>query len=147
MELLRTYTVTSKKTRIVWVFKYNQDGELRMFQPLNGNITNDIFNYMFIGGRFPYDEKQMILFKTRFLKYFEISEDNYDLSIDNFMNHYGKKTRKKETTAYWKKMSDANKIKALLGIKKLNNHIRLNTWKDKPDPIRYLKHERYNDEY
>lgn len=147
MELLRTYTVTSKRTRIVWIFKYDQDGNLRLFQPLNGEIDNDKATFLFLQNRFPHDEPKMLVFKSKMTKYFTIDEEDYDLSFDTFMNVYGKKTRKKESSAYWKKMTDANKLKAILGVKKLNNHIRLNPWKEKPDPIRYLKHERYNDEY
>ena len=144
---LKTYTVTHRATKKVWVFKYNIHGDLRSFEPLDGRINDELAMYMFGGMKFPYNEDRMGLFKKHLKKQFEIDVNELEYDFDLFWNEYAHKTRNKETKDYWKKMSVEDRVKAVKGVRKYKNFLRLNSWRSPVDPIRYLKREMFNDEF
>lgn len=64
-------------------------------------------------------------------------------SFEDFWNRYNKKTDRKATEAYWKKMPEEKKI---LAVEQMNNHKagkEPQYWKA---PIRYLRDERWTDQ-
>ena len=149
MQQLTTYTAKSRLNGFVMVFRYHLEGNLQSFEILEGTLLKKQIDWFFSSGNFPYYESMIKSWlKGDMRKHFEIVIGEPDLSFEAFWELYGHKTRKKETQDHWeKKMDAAERIKTFMGLKKYNNHLRLNTWKNKVDPIRYLKHKRYEDEF
>lgn len=131
------------------IFKYHLEGHLFSFELLEGKLLEKQVEWFFKTGNFPYYESEIKAWlKGKMRRHFEIEVGEPNLSFDAFWELYGHKTRKSETKQYWdKKMNNAERVKAFMGLKKYNNHLQINDWKNKVDPIRFLKHRRYEDEY
>lgn len=146
MEQFKTYTVRAKTTKAVWVFKYDLDGSLHSFEVLDGSFDEARANWLFVSGRFPYNESVMKKWFKVLRKYFEIEIGIPEITFDYFYNLYGKKTTKKQASDFWNKMKKADKIKAVMFIRNYKNVCKLYNNREQVDPIRYLKHRRYEDE-
>jgi len=144
-----TYTVKSKKDGFVWEFKYSLNGHLKSFKLLQGQLSETQTNWLFTGGNFPYNVEIMTsVWMVKLKKNFETTVGEADLSFENFWNTYAHKVGKKKMAENaWQKMSKANKIKALIGIKKYENNLRLYPGQAKAHPSTYLNQEYYNNEY
>lgn len=144
-----TYTVKSRKDGFVWEFKYNLNGSLKAFKLLQGQLSDTQTNWLFKAGNFPYHVDIMTrVWMAKLRKNFEISVGEADLSFENFWNTYGHKVgKKKMAQTSWGKLSKANKIKALIGIKKYNNNLKLYPGQAKAHASTYINQEYYNNEY
>lgn len=147
MENLTTYTIKGKESGYIWRFSYHIDGSLHSFEVLEGMFTAKQAKWLFEGGRFPYKIEVIEIWKKHLKKNFEIEEALPSYTFEVFYNMYGNKTTKKQSADYWKKMKESDRIKAIQGIRKYNFHLQRHSWKQKKDPIRYLKHRTYEDEY
>lgn len=145
-EQLTTYTVKSRSDGFVMVFKYHLSGELYSFELLEGALREEQKKWLYEAGNFPHSQHLLEGWTKTLKKHFEITVGLPQLTFEAFWGAYGLKTRKKETEASWNRLSEADRFKALEGIRRYNNHLRLNTWKNKLDPIRYLKQRRWEDE-
>lgn len=145
MNNLATYTIKGKESGYIWRFKYNLDGSLYSFEVLEGTFSERQSKWLFEGGRFPYKLSMIDIWKKHLTKNFEIEESLPAYTFDVFWDMYAKKQTKKQSCDFWKKMKEADRVKAIQGIRRYNNFLRLNPWRDKVDPIRYLKHRRYED--
>lgn len=145
MEQFKTYTIKAKDSKAVWVFKYYLEGGLRSFVVLDGSFSDKQANWLFVKGRFPHTEEIMKNWLKFFKKYFEIEIGIPEITFEYFYEIYGKKTTKKQTSDFWRKMKEGDKIKAVLAIKSYINNCKVAN-RSPVDPVRYLKHRRYEDE-
>lgn len=76
-----------------------------------------------------------------------IIEADYKISFEAFWNMYGKKVHPSRCRPLWDKLSDADKVKAYIGIKKYNNWLRTQGDRCKLDPENYLKRKTWENEY
>jgi hypothetical protein len=146
---MTTYTVKSKQDGYVWQFKYRLNGDLKAFEILEGKLSVTQMKWLFSQGNFPATE---IVMKTGWIpklrKNFEIEVGEPDLSFDAFWNAYAHKVGKKVMAENsWKKLGRATKIKALMGIKRYNNHLRLHPGVAKAHPSTYLNQEYWENEW
>jgi hypothetical protein len=147
MDSFKNYTVKSKDTKLIWVFKYHLEGELSSFEILNGTFDEKQSNWLFIGGRFPFTETIMKKFIESFSKYFTFEVNLPEITFDFFYSNYGKKRTRAEALKYWNKnMKPDQHILAVMGMRTYRNICKLDN-KSAVDPIRYLRNERYLDEY
>lgn len=144
---LTTYNIKSREDGFVWVFKYHLNGDLASFEILDGALSLKQRKWLFVQGHFPALEGMIKDWQKKLRANFQITVGEPDLSFEAFWLAYGHKTRKKQSEAFWKKMTKADRFKAFLGIRNYNNHLQLNPWKTKVDPIRFLRDRRYEDEY
>lgn len=145
MDQLTTYTVKSKADGFVWVFKYHLNGDLESFKIVDGTLSQRQARWFFKEGNFPFVEGLIKGWQAQLRKNFEVTIGYPDLDFDAFWAAYAHRPRKAETKDYWKKMNDADKIKALSGLRGYNNFLRLESWRTKIDAIRYLKKRIYED--
>lgn len=75
----------------------------------------------------------------------KVEEGFMDLTFDNFYNQYGNKVGKKRASKRWEKMSDADRVKALLFIPKYLNQLKAQSGVQMMYPESYLNAERWND--
>ncbi len=147
-EQYTTYTVKSRNSDNVWVFKYELNGYLKSFKMLDGILDDRQVAWLFQKGNFPYIETIVQSWMKGAMRlHFDISIGQPDTSFDAFWNAYGNKVHKIQAQKEWKKIKEADRIKALDGIRRYNNHLRQNTWKNKMDAQRYLKEKGWEDEY
>ncbi|MCH4824277.1 hypothetical protein ML462_13965 [Gramella lutea] len=145
-EQFTTYTVTGKNSPIVWQFKYHLNGLLAEFKLLEGELDAKQINWLFVKGKFPYREDQIKQWNT--IPEFDIKIGEPDLSFDSFWNAYGNKVGKKKMAENtWKKLSKADKLKALEAIKHYNNYLSRKHGIDKAHPTTYLNQEYYHNEW
>lgn len=144
---LTTYTVKANNSDHVWVFKYHLNGILYQFTSLGSMLTTSQVQWLFIKGNFPYHETTIGEWYQKLKKNFTIEKGLPDTSFEAFWDSYGNKVHKIQARTEWKKLKDADRIKALDGIRRYNDHLRLNTWKNKMDAKRYIKEKIWEDEF
>lgn len=145
-EQFTTYTVTGKHTAIVWQFKYRLNGLLAEFKLLEGELDDKQVNWLFIKGKFPYQEKQIKGWNS--ISNFKIEVGLPDLSFDAFWNSYNNKVGKKKMAENtWNKLSTGNKLKALQAIKDYNRYLSRKPGIDKAHATTYLNQEYFDNEW
>ncbi len=76
-----------------------------------------------------------------------IVETEYVVKFEDFFTAYRNKVHKKRAESVWDRLSKIKQIKAINGIKKYDNYLKLNTWRTKADPDTYLRNEMWEDEF
>lgn len=137
---MKIFTFTSDAFLGHWELEYDVNGFLR-------NCTNESKmtdpQYMWLSKHFPIHEHQLpdIVGKTG--RVTEIT----DLSFDMFWERFGNKQAKVNAQNAWKKLSKAEKVKAVEGIHPYNYHLQINTHLTKMLPASYLNGKRFLDEW
>lgn len=139
----RTYTVKIEKGDI-WQFKYNLNGFLIAFNVLEGDISQDHSDWLFVKGKFPYLEEQIKEWQKKF-KQLTIEVTNFDLSFEGFWKLYNLKVKKDNSEKAWNKLSDQDKIKCFLRLKKYNANLTTNG-QAKAHLVTWINQKRFNDE-
>lgn len=148
MELLTTYTIKSKKSPHIWRFSYDLEGSLVSYEVIEGKFTPELVNYLFHRGKFPHSEEIIKLWQKEQKHIFQTEVNFPTLDFDSFYKPYPKHSTKKQAFDYWnKKMPESERILAIMSVKKYKNYLRLSGFQKPLDPIRYLKHERYKDDF
>lgn len=62
-----------------------------------------------------------------------------DLSFDRFWNAYARKVNRARVEPMWKKMSDAEKLQAIMQIKPYERYLQRTGFRGKADPENYLR--------
>lgn len=139
----RTYTVKLENGDI-WQFKYNLNEYLITFKVLEGEISKAHSDWLFIKGKFPYLEEQIKDWQKK-LKKLTIEVTDFDLSFECFWKLYGLKEKKELSEKAWNKLSDQDKIKCHLRLKRYNQNL-IRTGQAKALLVTWINQKRYNDE-
>lgn len=144
MSIGKKYTVTGTSFTGSLVFDYDLNGVLTGFD-LDGELTPQQLTWLY-SGRFPFNEAGIKMFNA--IKNFTVFGGELDLSFENFWNMYGYKIGKKVMAEnIWKRMSKADKIKALTAIKPYNSHLARHVRKDKAHASTYLNQRMYENDF
>src|SRR5690606_6833834 len=131
----KKYIMTSDQFTGEIVFKYNLKGYLSSVEIAASGMKLEVFNW--IWDNLPKTTKEVDEYIQR-AKNFKITEIPEDLSFERFWIEYGHKVGKKTMTLNaWKKLSQADKIAALIYIKKLKD-IKKKDGTQMPYPQTYL---------
>jgi hypothetical protein len=90
-------------------------------------------------------EKQVEYFDSKTVR-IVLGDHQVDFERD-FWQPYGKKINKARCLKDWDKLSKADKLAAVNGLKTYKNHLKLNTWKNQADPENYLKRQMWQNEW
>ncbi|AMO19427.1 hypothetical protein [Flavobacterium columnare] len=148
MEQLTTYRAKGKEIGLVFLFKYDLNGNLKLFEISEGELNNEQMKWLF-SPNFPANEN---IIKTiwskdkKYTKVFDIEKSPADLSFDALWNLYGYKESRKDAEKFFSKLKEADVIKCFIQVPKYKKKIALTgiaqallgTW---------LNKQRYNDEY
>lgn len=63
-----------------------------------------------------------------------VVEADYKVTFEMFFDEYGHKRNKARCIKPFERLSEANKVKAFVGIRRYNRHLQFNPWKNKMDP-------------
>lgn len=147
MEQYTTYTVKAKQRPDVWVFKYHLNGVLKSFEVLEGILGSKQTDWLFRTGHFPYLEREIKKWPKDLRDYFEVTTGLPDTSFKAFWEAYAKKVKITRSKQLWKKLNQAQRLRALEGIRRYDNYLRLQNGIAKMNPDTYLYQKRWNDEF
>lgn len=140
-----TYTVKATNHPIVWVFAYDLTGMLVRFEVLDGQLSQQQAQWLFQPHHFPWHESRLQpWFKN---KKVTIETGEPDLSFDAFYNAYGYKIKKVVAQRSWNRLSRADRMNALTGIRSYDNHLKRHPNKQKANPSTYLNQRYWEDDY
>ncbi|NJB36370.1 hypothetical protein [Croceivirga sp. JEA036] len=147
MELLTTYTVTARSGLFVWQFKYHLNGDLKAFEVLQGQMQENQIKWLFNAKNFPSQEDRMDFWTkdVEMRKFFEVEKGTVDTSFATFWTVYDLKQNKLRAEKLWIKLSEADRIKALAGIRRYNDWLRMHSGIAKCLPDTYLRNKRWED--
>ena len=148
MEQLTTYRAKGKEIGLVFLFKYDLNGNLKLFEICEGELNAEQMKWLF-SANFPANESiiQTIWMKNeKYTNVFVIEKSVADLSFEALWNIYGYKESRKDAEKSFDKLNEAEKIKCFIQVPKYKKRIAqtkiaqalLATW---------LNKERFNDEY
>lgn len=126
MEQFTTYRAKGKEIGLVFLFKYDLKGNLKLFEIAEGELNANQMKWLFASANFPADESIMrsIWMKDKkYLKVFEIEKSVANLSFEALWNLYDNKVKKFECEKSFKKLKEADIIKCFLSIPGYNKYL------------------------
>ena len=172
MEQLTTYRAKGKSIGLVFLFKYNLNGNLKLFEIEEGELDEKQINWLYRGYlpkdikdelpfttlkelnqhlmvRFPANEamfKFLWLNNKDMLEKFEISDSPADLSFDALWNLYDHKVSRKESEANFNKLKQGEKIKCFIEVPYYLETLKKNPGIGKLHLSTYISKRRFEDE-
>ena len=148
MEQLTTYRAKGKEIGLVFLFKYDLNGNLKLFEISEGELNNEQMKWLF-SPNFPANENIIKTIWSKDKKYTKEKKKKKspaDLSFEALWNLYGYKESRKDAEKFFSKLKEADVIKCFIQVPKYKKKIALTgiaqallgTW---------LNKQRYNDEY
>ena len=148
MEQLTTYRAKGKTIGLVFLFKYDLNGNLKLFEISEGELSETQQNWLFNQEHFPSNEEKMQYWQKnkRFTQIFEVEHAPADLSFEALWNLYNYKESRKDAEKFFSKLKEADIIKCFIQVPKYKKKIAtsgiaqamLSSWINK---------QRFNDEY
>lgn len=123
MQQLTTYTIKSKNSNNIWVFKYHLNGILFSYTALDGLLSESQIDWLFVKGNFPYREDQIKHWQKKLKANFEITVGEPDLSFESLWNLYDYKVKKFEAEKAFKKLKEPDVIKCFFTIPGYNKYL------------------------
>lgn len=126
MEQFTTYRAKGKEIGLVFLFKYDLKGNLKLFEIAEGELNANQMKWLFASANFPADESIMrsIWMKDKkYLKVFEIEKSVANLSFEALWNLYDNKVKKFECEKSFKKLKEADIIKCFLSVPGYNKYL------------------------
>ncbi|MFJ1439609.1 hypothetical protein ACILPE_07755 [Capnocytophaga canimorsus] len=147
-EQLTTYRVMGKQTAISFIFKYNLNGDLKVFEIVGEPLNEAQKGWLFGAYRFPIDEEKIVLWTKMpdFVAKFKVEKIPADLSFDRLWEAYNYKMGKKDALKVFNKLKEPEIIKVFLSLKGYEAHLK-RTGQAKAYLATYLNKEYYNNEY
>lgn len=154
---LTTYRAKGKSIGLVFLFKYDLNGNLKLFEISEGELDDKQMFWLFAplpdkyGNqvmRFPAHEDIMktVWMKDKFYKEkFEIEVSPADLSFETLWDLYGYKESKKEAESRFNKLKEADKIKCFIQVPKYKRKLQFSTTAQALLAT-WIHKERFNDE-
>ena len=149
MEQLTTYRAKGKEIGLVFLFKYDLNGNLKLFEISEGELNAKQMKWLFAMGNFPASEsimRSIWMIDKDYKAKFEIEKSPANLTFEALWNLYNYKESRKDAEKSFSKLKEADIIKCFIQVPKYKKKIAstgiaqalLATWINK---------QRYNDEY
>jgi hypothetical protein len=126
MEQITTYTVKSKEKGLIFLFKYDLNGNLKAFEIVEGELNGRQMKWLFAGANFPADESTMRNVWQKEKSYtanFEIIKATPVLDFENLWQIYNNKVKKFEAEKSYNKLKEPDKIRCFLAIKGYDKYL------------------------
>lgn len=76
-----------------------------------------------------------------------VMQEGYKVSFEQFWNRYENKVNRIRAEKQWNKLTEADQVNAYFKYPLYDRHLKLNPWKNKVDPERYLKDRYWENEW
>lgn len=123
MSQLKSYTVKSKNSENIWVFKYHLNGTLASFEILDGILNEEQIVWLFYKGKFPYLQEHVERWHKALKKNFDVEVGEPDLSFDALWNLYDYKVSRQDAEKAFKKLNPADVIRCFQSVPGYKKHI------------------------
>ena len=147
-EQLTTYRAKGKEIGLVFLFKYDLNGNLKLFEISEGELNSGQMKWL-LPPNFPANENNIKTIWSKDKKYtkvFDIEKSPADLSFDALWNLYGLKESRKDAERFFNKLNEAEKIKCFIQVPKYKKKIAL-TGIAQALLATWIHKQRFNDEY
>ena len=144
-EALTIYTVKGRNFPSVWEFHYDLNGFLKVFKLLEGELNETQRKWLFHPQRFPYMQNDINSWKS--IKNIEVIEGVPNLSFDVFWDTYNHKIKKVVSERAWNKLSKADRLNAIKGIKNYDGYLKRKPNIQKAHGASYINQRYWEDNY
>lgn len=126
MELLTTYRAKGKTIGLEFLFKYDLNGNLKVFEIVDGELNDEQMAWLF-SANFPATEE---IIKTKWIKLdkykkvFEISTSPAVINFEALWNLYDYKVKRFDAEKAFKKLKEHEVIKCFTSIPGYNKYLR-----------------------
>ena len=141
--MTRTYTVKIRSGQI-WKFKYNLKGVLIHFEVMEGDLSDKQETFLYHKGKFPWKEAHLKDWEKLYPPT-TVEMTDFDLTFDNIWKQYNLKVKKEASEKAWNKLSDQDKIKCFIRLRKYNSNLATNG-QAKAHLVTWINQKRFNDE-
>jgi len=148
MEQLTTYRAQGKEVGLVFLFKYDLIGNLKLFEKIDCDL-NDIQKRWLYSSNFPDNEIQMLTIwmkDERYTSKFNVVVSPPDLSFETLWELYDYKHDKQEAKKAFNKLTEADKIKCFISVPLYNNWLKNKTI-EKIYLTRFISKRRFDDDF
>ena len=148
MEQLTTYRAKGKSIGLVFLFKYNLNGNLKLFEIEDGELSEAQEIWLFNINHFPANETKMNFWakSKSFSNKFEVEVSPADTSFDALWNLYDHKVSRKESEANFNKLKQGEKIKCFTEVPYYLETLKKNPGIGKLHLSTYISKRRFEDE-
>jgi len=147
--MLTIYKVKGKKSDAEFLFKYDLNGNLMLFEIVGAPLTDKQILWFFKENNIPSREQFMVdywLKLPEFKNNFEITKVPADVSFDALWLLYDYKVSKADAIKSYNKLTEAERIKCFIGIKPYEEHL-IKTKTAKAHLSRYINGKYFENEY
>jgi hypothetical protein len=148
MEQLTTYRAKGKEIGLIFLFKYDLNGNLRVFEIQEGELNAEQIQWLF-SNRFPATEaiiKAVWMKQEKYTKVFTVEVSPADLSFDALWNLYDHKIAKFHAEKAFKRCKEETIIKIFTSIPRYKNYLRQSKVA-KAHLATYINGQYYDNEY
>lgn len=147
MEQLTTYRVKHKLNGLVFLFKYDLMGNLKLFEIVEGVLNNEQQEWLY-SFRFPASEVVIKTWQTAkaFKNHFDVEKSPADISFNALWNLYDYKVSRMDAEKQFKKLKPAEVIKCFVEIPFYLEHLKKNPGIGKLHLSTYINKRRFEDE-
>ena len=148
MEQLTTYRAKGKEIGLIFLFKYDLNGNLKLFEIQEGELNDEQIKWLF-SSRFPANEsiiKMVWMKELKYTKVFTVEVSPADLSFDALWNLYDHKIAKFHAEKAFAKLKEETIIKIFISIPKYENYLRKSKIA-KAHLATYINGQYYDNEY
>lgn len=145
---LTTYRAKGKEIGLVFLFKYDLNGNLKLFEIEEGTLSIKQENWLFNINNFPSNELKMKHWakSEEFNKKFEVSVSPADISFDSIWNLYNHKVSRFDAEKQFKKLKHGEVIKCFIEIPYYLETLKKNPGLAKLHLATYINKRRFDDE-
>ena len=148
MEQVTTYRAKGKTIGLIFLFKYDLNGNLKAFEIEEGELNEEQKQWLF-NGRFPADEstiKIVWMKDEKYTKVFTVEVSPADLSFDALWNLYDNKIAKNDAIKSFKKLKPGEVIKCFIEVPYYLQYLKKNPGIAKLYLATYINKRRFEDE-
>lgn len=141
---MNKYIITSPKFTGEINVLYGLDNKLMFIDFMKCSLSDEQID--FFKTRLPvvYSEKFLDAFGSAKLT---VMEEGYKVSFDQFWTRYDHKVNRLRAEKEWNKLGEADQVNAYFKYQMYDRHLKLNPWKTKAGPDRYLKDRFWDSEW
>ena len=149
MEQLTTYRAKGKTIGLVFLFKYDLNGNLKLFEIEEGELNPQQMKWLFAGANFPANEsiiKTIWMLDKKYTSVFDVEVSPADLSFDALWQLYDYKVSKLESQNAFKKLKQGDIIKCFIEVPYYLKSLQKNAGIGKLHLSTYISKRRFDDE-
>jgi hypothetical protein len=148
MEQLTTYRAKGKTIGLVFLFKYDLNGNLKLFEIEEGDLTDKQMTWLY-SNNFPAKESLIVnnwMKHQDYIKHFEVEVSPADLTFEALWELYDYKVSKLDSIKAFNKLKQGDIIKCFIEVPYYLKSLQKNAGIGKLHLSTYISKRRFDDE-